>query len=219
MSVFAESFEATYQVENEYVVGTAPTGDAPTTCEWSTILLPTKVRLILEVLRYVYLFFQVTSFYMLGVGVSPGYTAIPLSTPEVFMPEPICLEVILGCAGCRSKPQLDVQYIVEASKISTRLAIIQSYFFIVPCFSLIYSCKYSIGRSWGQVVDCPLWVYSLIYILCLSLTCKVLCCVVIDVVIRSCHCLCPHTVAWSHSLHIFFHDIRASPYLGVCGWT
>ena len=35
-------------VENEDVVGAAPAGDAPTTSEWSTILLPTKVRLILE---------------------------------------------------------------------------------------------------------------------------------------------------------------------------
>ena len=34
------------------MVGAAPTGDAPTTSEWSTILLPTKGRLILEVLRY-----------------------------------------------------------------------------------------------------------------------------------------------------------------------
>ena len=34
--------------ENEDVVGAAPTGDAPTTSELSTILLPTKVRLILE---------------------------------------------------------------------------------------------------------------------------------------------------------------------------
>ena len=34
-----------------YVVGAAPTGDAPTTSELSTILLPAKVRLILEVLR------------------------------------------------------------------------------------------------------------------------------------------------------------------------
>ena len=39
------------EVENEDVVGAAPTGDAPTTSEWSTSLLPTKVRLILEVLR------------------------------------------------------------------------------------------------------------------------------------------------------------------------
>ena len=40
--VFAKSIEATCKVENE---------DAPTTSEWSTILLPTKVRLILETLR------------------------------------------------------------------------------------------------------------------------------------------------------------------------
>ena len=39
-------------VENEDVVGAAPTSDAPTTSEWSRILLPTKVRLMLEVLRY-----------------------------------------------------------------------------------------------------------------------------------------------------------------------
>ena len=31
----------------------SPAGDAPTTSEWSTILLPTKVPLILEVCRYV----------------------------------------------------------------------------------------------------------------------------------------------------------------------
>ena len=37
---------------SEDVVGAAPTGDAPTTSELSTILLPTKVRLILEVLWY-----------------------------------------------------------------------------------------------------------------------------------------------------------------------
>ena len=35
------------------VVGAAPTGDTPTTFEWSTMLLPTKVRIILEVWRYV----------------------------------------------------------------------------------------------------------------------------------------------------------------------
>ena len=40
------------EVENEDVVGAAPTGDAPTTSEWSTILLPTRVRLILKTLRY-----------------------------------------------------------------------------------------------------------------------------------------------------------------------
>ena len=49
---FAESLEARCQVDNEDVVGAAPTGDAPTTSQWSTIVLPPKVRLILEVLRY-----------------------------------------------------------------------------------------------------------------------------------------------------------------------
>ena len=39
--------------KNEDVVGAAPTGDAPTTSEWSTILLLTKVQLILETWRYV----------------------------------------------------------------------------------------------------------------------------------------------------------------------
>ena len=39
-------------VQNKGVVGAAPTGDAPTTSEWSTIVLPIKVRLILEVWRF-----------------------------------------------------------------------------------------------------------------------------------------------------------------------
>ena len=47
--VFTQSIEARCQVENEDVVGTAPTGDAPTASEWSTTLLPSKVWLILEV--------------------------------------------------------------------------------------------------------------------------------------------------------------------------
>ena len=51
-AVFAQSIEARCYVEKEDVVGAAPTGDAPTTSERSTILLPTRVRLILEVLWY-----------------------------------------------------------------------------------------------------------------------------------------------------------------------
>ena len=47
--VFARSIEARCLVQNEDVVGAAPTGDAPTTPEGSTMLLPTSVRLILEV--------------------------------------------------------------------------------------------------------------------------------------------------------------------------
>ena len=40
---FAQSIEAS---ENEDVVGAAPTGDAPTTYEWWTMLLPIKVSYI-----------------------------------------------------------------------------------------------------------------------------------------------------------------------------
>ena len=49
INLFAQSIEARCQVENEDVVGEAPTGDAPITSEWWTILLPTKVQLKLEV--------------------------------------------------------------------------------------------------------------------------------------------------------------------------
>ena len=49
--VFAQCIEAKCQVESEDAVGAAPTGDAPTTSEWSTILLATKMRLILEDLQ------------------------------------------------------------------------------------------------------------------------------------------------------------------------
>ena len=38
---FAQSIEAMCYVPNEGVDGAAPTGDAVTTSEWSTILLPT----------------------------------------------------------------------------------------------------------------------------------------------------------------------------------
>ena len=50
--VFAQSIIARCWVKNEDVVGAAPTGYAPTTFEWSTILLPTKVRLILKIWVY-----------------------------------------------------------------------------------------------------------------------------------------------------------------------
>ena len=52
--VFTQSVEVRCYVENEDVVGAAPTGDAPTTSEWSTIWLPTKVRLIIETWLYIY---------------------------------------------------------------------------------------------------------------------------------------------------------------------
>ena len=52
MVVFVQYIEAKCWAENEDVVGAAPTGDAPTTSEWSKILVPTKVCLILETWRY-----------------------------------------------------------------------------------------------------------------------------------------------------------------------
>ena len=42
----AQSIEARCSVDNEDVVGAAPTADVPTTSEWSTILLPTTVCFI-----------------------------------------------------------------------------------------------------------------------------------------------------------------------------
>ena len=47
--VFAQSIIARCLIENEDVAGAAPTGEASTTSKWSTILLPTQVRLIIEV--------------------------------------------------------------------------------------------------------------------------------------------------------------------------
>ena len=52
--VIAQSIETRCQVENEDVVGAAPTGDAPTTSEWSATLSPTKASLTLEVRLYFY---------------------------------------------------------------------------------------------------------------------------------------------------------------------
>ena len=49
--VFTQSIEARSLVENEDVVGAVLTGEAPTTSECSTILLP-KVHLTLEVWWY-----------------------------------------------------------------------------------------------------------------------------------------------------------------------
>ena len=51
--VFAHAIEAKCQVENEDVVGAAPTDSSPTTSEWSAIVLPTRVQLQLEIWRYV----------------------------------------------------------------------------------------------------------------------------------------------------------------------
>ena len=49
--VFAQSIEDKCYFENEDVVEAAPTGPAPTTSEWSTRLLPTKVTYIRDVVE------------------------------------------------------------------------------------------------------------------------------------------------------------------------
>ena len=51
--VSAQSIGVRCQVKDEGVVGAVPTGDAPTTSEWSTILLTVKVHLTLEVWWYI----------------------------------------------------------------------------------------------------------------------------------------------------------------------
>ena len=50
--VFVQYIEARCLVKKQDVVGAAPTGDAPTTSEESTMLLSTKTRLILEIWGY-----------------------------------------------------------------------------------------------------------------------------------------------------------------------
>ena len=54
-------------VENEDVVGAAPTGDGPTTSERLTISLPTKVPLMLEVWRYLNLYVPILCWEMICV--------------------------------------------------------------------------------------------------------------------------------------------------------
>ena len=52
---FAQSIETRCYIENEDVVGEAPTGDSPIPSDWSTGLLSTKLWLILAVWRYKYI--------------------------------------------------------------------------------------------------------------------------------------------------------------------
>ena len=79
--VFAQSTEARRKVENEDVVGAAPTGDAPTTSEWSALLLPTKVPLILEVWRWSFWVWRRTGmFCVLLIAIRDSLTVYELCT-------------------------------------------------------------------------------------------------------------------------------------------
>ena len=72
----SQSIKAMRSVDNEDVVGAAPTGDAPTTSEWSAMLLPHEVRLILENWRYI----PFTQVYHRITGFSSGHPELPLLT-------------------------------------------------------------------------------------------------------------------------------------------
>ena len=61
--VFALSIETMCSVENEDVVGAAPTGDASTTSERSTILLPTKVTYIRGLTVFIFVYVQMAEQY------------------------------------------------------------------------------------------------------------------------------------------------------------
>ena len=52
LGMLCQSTEALCSVKNEDVVEAAPTGDAPTTSELSTISMPIKVPLMIEVRQY-----------------------------------------------------------------------------------------------------------------------------------------------------------------------
>ena len=61
--VFALSIETMCSVENEDVVRAAPTGDASTTSERSTILLPTKVTYIRGLTVFIFVYVQMAEQY------------------------------------------------------------------------------------------------------------------------------------------------------------
>ena len=71
-----QSIEARRSVKKD-VFGAAPTGDAPATSEWSTILLPTRLWLIVEVSRYIQKYTQRSRFNSpVVVDVTLTYTLI-----------------------------------------------------------------------------------------------------------------------------------------------
>ena len=77
--VFALSIEARCELENEDIFGAAPPGDAPTTSEWSTIWLPIKVQLVLEIWQHLVYRPVVHLGHALWETLSPGLCKINLS--------------------------------------------------------------------------------------------------------------------------------------------
>ena len=91
-AVFAESFGARCWVRHENVV----VCDAPTTSEWSTILLPTKVQLILEVLQLFHLKYVLHHMIISGIGMQWNRTFVLSSgSYNLFMLQKIWIPITM----------------------------------------------------------------------------------------------------------------------------
>ena len=66
--------------------------------------------------------FSDTSFFMLAVGINQGETVPPISTPEVYVNQPICVSVKLGCMFCRPTTDYTVQVDAEVMSMNVRLS-------------------------------------------------------------------------------------------------
>ena len=53
--------------------------------------------------------FSDEAFYILGVGINRGDIVPPISTPEVYIEEAVCVKVELGCVFCHPTREYTVQ--------------------------------------------------------------------------------------------------------------
>ena len=106
-----------------------PTGDAPTTSEWSTISLPTKLRLILEIWRF---FFRVsTCLYVYMILLVYPYTH--LSTKHTAM-RLTKLKSIFGTKHSNTMNHYQcVNLIFVPTTVSIIGSILQKSFFVYEC--------------------------------------------------------------------------------------
>ena len=64
---------------------------------------------------------------MLAVGVNPGDTIHPISTPEVYVDESTsCVDIILGCLYCRPNTQYTVEVCAVISVQTLFLVVLES---------------------------------------------------------------------------------------------
>ena len=100
--------------------GTASTGDAPTTSEWSTILFTTKVQLILEVWWYSFILRKLSTLYSL-IWV---YMLVDNS--------PFCLIWILFKSIC----------FLQAKKIGKKYEFSTKNLSFLSCFGTLFTCLF-----------------------------------------------------------------------------